>query len=118
MVFKEPDAARLLESEEDRNKERFFVKRVIGEPGQILRIADGIVYVDNQPLQEAYIAEPPAYEWGPEPVPAESYFVMGDNRNNSFDSHVWGFLPKRYLVGQAYKVYWPPERIQPLIRKN
>ena len=118
MVFKEPDAARLLESEEDRNKERFFVKRIIGEPGQVLRIADGIVYVDDQPLQEAYIAEPPAYEWGPELVPAESYFVMGDNRNNSFDSHVWGFLPKRYLVGQAYKVYWPPERIQPLIRKN
>lgn len=118
MVFKEPDAAKLLESEEDSKKERFFVKRVIGEPGQVLRIADGVVYVDDQPLQEAYIKEPPAYEWGPEPIPAESYFVMGDNRNKSFDSHVWGVLPKRYVVGQAYKVYWPPERIQPLIRKN
>jgi signal peptidase I len=117
IVFREPEGAKILENQagKKKNKERFFVKRVIGEPGQVVRVADSIVYINDQPLQEAYIAEPPAYEWGPASVPEESYMVMGDNRNNSFDSHIWGFLPKRYIVGKAYKVYWPPERIQSLI---
>lgn len=115
VVFRVPQAARILQTEADKKDEQFFIKRVIGEPGQVVRIADGVVYIDNQPLQEAYITEPPAYDWGPMMVPAESYFVMGDNRNKSFDSHIWGFLPGYYLVGQAYKIFWPPERIQSLL---
>ncbi len=115
VVFRVPQAARILQTEADKKDEQFFIKRVIGQPGQVVRIADGVVYIDNQPLQESYITEPPAYDWGPMMVPAESYFVMGDNRNKSFDSHVWGFLPGYYLVGQAYKVFWPPESIQSLI---
>jgi len=115
MVFREPEGAIVLESETDKKKQQFFVKRVIGEPGQVVRVTDGVVYINNQPLQEGYVAEPPAYQWGPESVPPESYFVMGDNRNNSFDSHVWGFLPKRYIVGRAYKIYWPPARIKSLM---
>ncbi|HEY9631908.1 MAG TPA: signal peptidase I [Coleofasciculaceae cyanobacterium] len=115
IVFREPESAEILENETRKNKVRFFVKRVIAESGQVVRIANGIVYINNKPLQETYIAEPPAYEWGPMTVPAQSYFVMGDNRNNSFDSHVWGFLPVRYVFGRAYKVYWPPERINSLL---
>ena len=118
IVFRVPDAAKILEPEADRKKERYYIKRVVGQPGQIVRVANGIVYIDDQPLQEPYIAEPPVYEWGPEQVPAESYFVMGDNRNNSFDSHVWGVLPKRYIVGQAYKIFWPPKRIHSLLSSN
>ena len=118
VVFRTPEAARILEPEADKNKEEYYIKRVIGEPGQVVRVANGFVYIDNQPLQEAYIAESPAYDWGPESVPAESYFVMGDNRNNSMDSHVWGFLAKRYIVGQAYKVCWPPERVHSLMSNN
>jgi signal peptidase I len=118
VVFRTPEAARLLESEPDKNKEEYFIKRVIGQPGQVISVANGVVYIDDQPLQEGYIAQPPAYEWGPESVPAESYFVMGDNRNNSLDSHVWGFLPKSYVVGRAYKIYWPPGRIKSLVSGN
>lgn len=115
VVFRAPQAARILQAEADKKDEQFFIKRVIGAPGQVVRIAEGVVYIDNQPLQESYITEPPAYDWGPMMVPADSYFVMGDNRNKSFDSHVWGFLPGYYLVGQAYKIFWPPERIQSLM---
>ena len=118
VVFKEPDAAKVLQPETDEKEVHFFIKRVIGEPEQVVRVADGVVYINDQPLPETYIAEPPAYQWGPEQVPADSYFVMGDNRNNSFDSHVWGFLAKNYIVGQAYKVCWPPERVKSLMNRN
>lgn len=118
IVFKTPEAAKVLETEAERKKEQYYIKRVIGEPGQVIRVAQGRVYINNQPLQETYIAQPTAYEWGPEAVPAESYFVMGDNRNNSLDSHVWGFLGKHYIVGQSYKVFWPPDRVKSLLIKN
>ncbi len=114
IVFKEPKVAKALDSDPYK-KDIFFIKRIIGEPGQVVRVSGGVVYVNDQPLQEPYIAEPPAYELAPETVPSESYLVLGDNRNNSFDSHVWGFLPKRQIVGQAYKIYWPPERIRSLL---
>jgi signal peptidase I len=112
IVFREPEA---IEKEPDFAQESHFVKRVIGKPGQVVRVANGIVYINDRPLAEPYLTEPPGYEWGPKLVPAESYFVLGDNRNDSLDSHVWGFLPERDIVGQAYKIYWPPERIQSLV---
>ncbi|HEY9602357.1 MAG TPA: signal peptidase I [Allocoleopsis sp.] len=121
IVFKAPESAKTLEAEADQTnskEEQFFVKRAIGQPGQIVRVDNGLVYINDQPLQETYIAQPPAYQWGPEQVPAQSYFVMGDNRNNSFDSHIWGFLQQHYIVGRAYKVFWPPGRIQSLLDGN
>lgn len=92
-----------------------FVKRVIGLPGQQIQVADGRVWVNQQPLPEPYLRSPPTYRWGPETVPPDHYFVLGDNRNQSGDSHVWGFLPEANIVGRAYKIYWPPMRVQPLI---
>lgn len=118
VVFKEPKSAIILQSETDKKKQRFFIKRVIGEPGQIVHISDKSVYINDQPLVENYLAEPPVYEWGPEQVSEQSYFVMGDNRNNSFDSHIWGFLAHDLIVGRAYKIYWPPARIQSLLNHN
>ena len=118
VVFKEPDAAKVLQPEANKKEVHFFIKRVIGEPEQVVRVTDGVVYINDQPLPETYIVEPPAYQWGPEQVPTDSYFVMGDNRNNSLDSHVWGFLAKNYIVGRAYKVCWPPERIKSLMNRN
>lgn len=85
-----------------------FIKRIIALPGQTVRVHQGQVYVDNVPLTEPYIAEPPAYEMSSVQVPSGAVFVMGDNRNNSNDSHVWGFLPQDNIIGRANIRFWPP----------
>ncbi len=88
--------------------ERDFIKRVIGLPGDIVSVVGGAVSVNGQPLSEPYIAAPPAYAntWTLGP---DQYFVLGDNRNNSSDSHNWGPLDRKYFIGKAIFVYWPPE---------
>jgi signal peptidase I len=88
-----------------------FIKRVIGTPGQTVQIKDGKVYLNGTPLEEDYIAEPPAYQMEPVQVPENQLFVMGDNRNNSNDSHVWGFLPKQNIIGHACFRFWPFSRV-------
>ena len=91
-------------------KEQAFIKRVIAQPGQTIAIRDGKVYVDDQPLTEPYIAEPPNYRMKAVQVPDNTVFVMGDNRNNSNDSHVWGFLPTKNIIGRACVRFWPLNR--------
>lgn len=88
-----------------------FIKRVIAQPGETVAVVEGQVYVNGQSLQETYIAEPPRYTWGPATVPPGSLLVMGDNRNNSNDSHVWGFLPTDNVIGRAWFRFWPPARL-------
>jgi signal peptidase I len=84
-----------------------YIKRVIGLPGDQVRVDDGNVYVNNTPLREPYISAAPAYEdtWQ---VPENSLFVLGDNRNSSSDSHSWGMVPMENVIGKAEVVYWPP----------
>lgn len=83
-----------------------YIKRIIGLPGETVRIENGTVYINGVALLEDYIAAPPDYsnEWT---VPAGQLFVLGDNRNNSADSHAWGFLPEENVLGKALVVYWP-----------
>ncbi len=88
-----------------------YIKRLIGAPGDEVFINEGIVYVNGYPLNEPYIASPPEYE-GSWQVPADSVFVLGDNRNFSSDSHSWGFVPMEDLVGKALVVYWPIHAIK------
>lgn len=87
-----------------------FIKRVIALPGQTVQVTQGSLYVDGQPLAENYILEAPAYEMPPIEVPADSLFVMGDNRNDSNDSHVWGFLPAQNVIGRAVLRFWPLDK--------
>lgn len=88
-----------------------FIKRVIGLPGQTVQINQGKVLIDGQPLDEPYILEPPDYEMPLLQIPAGSLFMMGDNRNDSNDSHVWGFLPVQNAIGKAAFRFWPLEKI-------
>jgi signal peptidase I len=87
-----------------------FIKRVIGLPGETVQISGGRVYINNQPLRETYIEEEPNYQWGPKVVPDGQYLVLGDNRNNSYDSHYWGFVPRDRIIGRAVVRFWPPQR--------
>ncbi|WP_338022400.1 signal peptidase I [Argonema antarcticum] len=94
-----------------QNLKDAFIKRIIGLPGEKVEVKGEKVYINDQPLQENYIAEAPDYQYGPVTVPPNSYFVLGDDRNNSYDSHYWGFVPRELIIGKATKRYWPPDRI-------
>jgi signal peptidase I len=88
-----------------------FIKRIIGEPGHSVQVTGGQVLLDGSPLDEAYLLEPPHYEMVPVAVPPGYVFVMGDNRNDSNDSHVWGVLPQQNIIGRAWLRFWPLKRL-------
>ena len=90
------------------DRSRDFIKRVMGVPGDHIEIADGQVRINGTVLDEPYINADPSYN-GTWDVPEDSYFVLGDNRNNSSDSHNWSFLPRDDVVGKAWVIYWGPE---------
>ncbi|MEM8613657.1 MAG: signal peptidase I [Cyanobacteria bacterium P01_H01_bin.105] len=112
VVFTPPENA--LRDREQQVGDLLYVKRVIGLPAQKIAIKEGRVYIDNRPLAEPYAQVKSTDEWGPETVPANSYFVLGDNRRDSYDSRDWGYVPKANILGAAYKIYWPANRVQPL----
>ncbi len=88
-----------------------FVKRVIGLPGDDVEIRDRKIYV-NGLVYVVRTATSTDYNYGPVRVPKGYIFVLGDNRNSSFDSHSWGFLPIDNLIGEGVLVFWPPEDIK------
>ena len=98
------------------NPQEDLIKRIIGLPGEKVSVHNGVVSVNDVPLAEPYIASPPAYD-GDWIVPEGQLFVLGDNRNDSRDSHQWGLLPVENVIGKAVVIYWPPEQWQ-VINKN
>ncbi len=91
------------------NPNKSFVKRVIAEEGDQVRIVNGRVYRNEVPINDEYV--PAEYrshdDWGPEVIPEGYYFVMGDHRNNSSDSRHWRFVPKKYIIGKVQLRWWP-----------
>lgn len=83
-----------------------LIKRVIGLPGETIVVQDGSVTVNGTPLEETYITEPPLYN-GTWVVPEDQFFVLGDNRNDSRDSHQWGFLPRENIFAKVVWIYYP-----------
>ncbi len=93
-----------------------LIKRVIGLPGETIEVRDGRVFVNGTPLDEPYINGPIDKTTPPQQIEAGHYFVMGDNRNNSADSRMFGARPENDIVGRAWIIYWPPDDWQVLTR--
>ena len=91
-----------------RNPDQEYIKRVIGLPGDLVEIKAGQVFVNDQLIDEPYILNEPTYQDRVR-VPVNALFVLGDNRNNSSDSHTWGAVPLESVVGKAILIYWPPQ---------
>ncbi len=105
VVFSPTDTLR------EQNFKDAFIKRVIGLPGETVEVRGGTVYINDIPLREKYLEEAPQYQYGPVVVPEDHYLVLGDNRNNSYDSHYWGFVPRENLIGRAFVRFWPFNRL-------
>jgi len=88
-----------------------FIKRVVAVAGDVVQVKRGELYVNGVSRGKELKLEPIQYNYGPFTVPEDNLFVMGDNRNNSFDSHAWGPLPKERVIGRATFKYWPPNKI-------
>lgn len=105
--FSAPELGDIIVFHFPRDPDQEYIKRVIGAPGDQVAIQDGKVYVNGQEIAEPYISAPPVYPGNTWQVPEGQLFVLGDNRNNSSDSHNWGTVPMDYVVGKALFVYWP-----------
>ena len=121
--FNEPERGDIIvfnatEALQRENFNEAFIKRIIGIPGDTVAVSNGIVTVNGEVIEEIYIKEPPEYEYGPVTVPEGEYLVLGDNRNNSYDSHHWGFVPDNKIVGRAFVRFWPPQRLGSIVRDS
>jgi signal peptidase I len=108
--FREPERGNVIVFEPADGRQADYIKRVIALPGETVEIKDGLVYVDGSPLDESYIKEPPRYTLQPREVPEDNYFVLGDNRNNSNDSHNGWTVPRENIIGRVWLSIWPPSQ--------
>lgn len=91
-----------------------LIKRVVAGSGDRVEVREGRLLRNGQPVQPDWAAEPMAYQLAPLVVPADALLVLGDNRNASLDSHLWGPLPRQQVIGTAVWRYWPPQRFGPI----
>lgn len=98
VIFKYPD-----------DESQYFIKRVIGTPGDKVEVIDGVVYINDEQIQEDFLSVTPTGNFGPYDVPADCYFMMGDNRDNSADSRYWinTYVHKDKILGKAIFRYFP-----------
>jgi signal peptidase I len=111
-MFGQPERGDIIVFHYPRNVEQDYIKRVIGLPGETVELRGQQIYINGEPLDEPYINEPcEARLCGDESwvLGADEYFVMGDNRNHSQDSRVFGPVSEQFIVGEALLRYWPPE---------
>jgi len=108
--FREPEAGEVVVFQPPNNRRADYIKRIIALPDDVVEVKGGVVYVNGSPLDEPYIKDEPSYTLGLEEIPENSYFVLGDNRNNSNDSHNGWTVPRQNIVGKAWLSIWPPSQ--------
>ena len=113
----EPQRGEVIILQNPRNNDQDFIKRIIGLPLEKIKISEGKVYINGQPLEEPYLpvelrTSGGAFLANDEEItiPEGQYFVMGDNRGGSSDSREWGPIKKDLIIGQAWLRYWPPQK--------
>ena len=111
-IFVQPQRGEMiiLHSPVEENKD--LIKRIIALPGDTIEVRDNQVFVNDIPAKEPYIKEAPSYKYPKQTLPEDNYFVLGDNRNVSADSHIGWYALNEDIVGKAWVVYWPFARMQ------
>jgi signal peptidase I len=105
--FASPQRGDIIIAHPPVDPEKEYVKRLIGLPGDTVQVKNGLVYVNGVPLLEPYLKAPPSYTMETVVVQPDHYFVMGDNRNNSYDSHYGWTVTRSEIVGEVWLRYWP-----------
>ena len=108
--FREPEAGEVIVFKAPKNPRDEYIKRIVALPDNTVEIKMGVVYVNGSPLDEPYIKDQPSYTLQAKKIPENEYFVLGDNRNNSNDSHKGWTVPRQNIVGKAWLVIWPPSQ--------
>ncbi|MFH1639743.1 MAG: signal peptidase I [Chloroflexota bacterium] len=107
--FHHPERGDIIVFQPPNKQQPDYIKRLIGLPGDTLEIRNGVVYINGEVLNEPYIKDTPHYSVASTKIPEDSYFVLGDNRNNSNDSHNGWTIPKQNIIGKAWLRIWPPQ---------
>lgn len=110
--FESPERNEIIIFKPPIGIKRNYIKRIIGISGDKIEIVDGKIYVNDQALEEPYVKYRSYEDMPPTIIPADSFFVLGDNRPNSSDSRYWGFVPRKNVVGKAWVVFWPLNKIR------
>lgn len=108
-LFGDPERGDVVVFHAPGNGNGDYIKRIIGLPGDIVTIESKAVYINGTEMDEPYIKAPPRYEMDELEIPDGQYFVLGDNRNNSNDSHRGWLVPRENIIGKAWLAFWPPE---------
>lgn len=110
--FEEPQRGDIIVFKYPLDTKKNYIKRCIGLPGEKIEFRDNQLYVDDVWIEQPYLPDGVVTEdFGPVYVPEGAYFMCGDNRGNSSDSRVWGFVEKKLIIGKAQLIYWPIDKM-------
>jgi len=107
-LMHEPERGDVIVFKPSNGVEGEFIKRIIALPGDTVEVKDGAVHINGTRLKEPYIKSPPSYHLSEKEIPVNNYFVLGDNRNRSDDSHNGWVVPRQNIIGKAWVTIWPP----------
>lgn len=105
--FHPPERGEIIVFHSPHNPNSDLIKRIVALPGDTVEVKNRKVFINGNPLVEPYTTQPPKYDFPRQEIGADRYFVLGDNRNNSSDSHKGWTVPRQNIIGKAWITYWP-----------